>query len=131
MTVKPQGVVSDGQPGAREGQAGRRGVAEGFVVLMSPGIQRCSLFRGVGRSQAENCWSDIKSVTRWIVDRRVLHLLKMWLECPVEETDKRGRKTRTTEAKDPSRPCWRICTCAGLFWDGKSSGWSKASVPAL
>ena len=24
----------------------------------------------------------------------------MWLECPVEETDKRGRKTRTTEAKD-------------------------------
>ena len=103
MTVKPQGVVSDGQPGAREGQAGRRGVAEGFVVLMSPGIQRCSLFRGVGRSQAENCWSDIKSVTRWIVDRRVLHLLKMWLECPVEETDKRGRKTRTTEAKDNSR----------------------------
>jgi hypothetical protein len=24
----------------------------------------------------------------------------MWLECPVEETDERGRKTRTTEAKD-------------------------------
>jgi urease accessory protein len=33
-----------------------------------------------------------------IVDRRVLHLIKMWLDCPVEETDKRGRKTRTTEA---------------------------------
>jgi hypothetical protein len=29
-TVKPQGVVSDGQPGAREGQAGRRGVAEHY-----------------------------------------------------------------------------------------------------
>ena len=27
----------------------------------------------------------------------------MWLECPVEETDKRGRKTRTTEAKDNRR----------------------------
>jgi len=25
----------------------------------------------------------------------VLHLIKMWLECPVEETDDRGRKTRT------------------------------------
>jgi group II intron reverse transcriptase/maturase len=45
----------------------------------------------------------LKSVTRRIVDRRVLHLIKMWLECPVEETDKRGRKTRTTEAKDNRR----------------------------
>jgi hypothetical protein len=38
----------------------------------------------------------LKSVARRIVDRRVLHLIKMWLECPVEETDDRGRKTRTT-----------------------------------
>ena len=44
----------------------------------------------------------LKSVTRRIVDRRVLHLIKMRLECPVEETDK-GRKTRTTEAKDNRR----------------------------
>src|SRR6202048_3446555 len=42
----------------------------------------------------------LKSVARRIVDRRVLHLLKMWLDCPVEETDERGRKTRTTEARD-------------------------------
>jgi hypothetical protein len=27
----------------------------------------------------------------------------MWLECPVEETDDRGRKTRTTEARDNRR----------------------------
>jgi len=33
----------------------------------------------------------------------VLHLIKMWLDCPVEETDKRGRKTRTTEARDKRR----------------------------
>jgi RNA-directed DNA polymerase len=45
----------------------------------------------------------LKSVTRRIVDRRVLHLIKMWLECPVEETDDRGRKTRTTGAKDTRR----------------------------
>src|SRR5271169_4318781 len=40
-----------------------------------------------------------------------LHLLsrvhawhtKMWLECAVEETDERGRKTRTTEARDNRR----------------------------
>ena len=42
----------------------------------------------------------LKSVARRIVDRRVLHLIKMWLECPVEETDDRGRKKRTTEARD-------------------------------
>src|SRR6185503_8514453 len=45
----------------------------------------------------------LKSVARRIVDRRVLHLIKMWLECPVEETDDRGRMTRTTEARDKRR----------------------------
>jgi RNA-directed DNA polymerase len=45
----------------------------------------------------------MRSLARRIVDRRVLHLIKMWLECPVEETDDRGRKTRTTEAKDSGR----------------------------
>src|SRR6516162_342359 len=34
----------------------------------------------------------LKSLARRIVDRRVLHLIKMWLECPVEETDDRGGK---------------------------------------
>ena len=27
----------------------------------------------------------------------------MWLDCPVEETDDGGRKTRTTEARDKRR----------------------------
>jgi group II intron reverse transcriptase/maturase len=43
------------------------------------------------------------SLARRVVDRRVLHLIKMWLECPVEETDDRGRKKRTTEARDNRR----------------------------
>jgi len=43
------------------------------------------------------------SLARRIVDKRVLHLIKMWLECAVEETDQRGRKKRTTEAKDNGR----------------------------
>jgi RNA-directed DNA polymerase len=43
------------------------------------------------------------SLARRIVDRRVLHLIRMWLECSVEETDHRGRKTRTTEARDRRR----------------------------
>ena len=45
----------------------------------------------------------MRSLARRIVDRRVLHLIKMWLECAVEESDDRGRKTRTTEAKDRGR----------------------------
>jgi len=45
----------------------------------------------------------MKSLARRIVDKRMLHLIKMWLECAVEETDDRGRKKRTTEAKDSGR----------------------------
>jgi group II intron reverse transcriptase/maturase len=45
----------------------------------------------------------LQSLARRIVDARVLHLIKQWLECSVEETDDRGRKTRTTEAKDQRR----------------------------
>jgi RNA-directed DNA polymerase len=45
----------------------------------------------------------MKSVARRVVDGRVLHLIKMWLVCSVEEPDDRGRKTRTTQAKDRRR----------------------------
>jgi RNA-directed DNA polymerase len=45
----------------------------------------------------------MRSLARRIVDPRVLHLIKMWLECAVEETDDRGRKARSTETKDSGR----------------------------
>jgi RNA-directed DNA polymerase len=45
----------------------------------------------------------MKSVSRRISDGRVLRLIKMWLETPVEETDKRGRKERTTRNKDEGK----------------------------
>ena len=59
----------------------------------------------------------LQSVARRIVDRRVLHLIKMWLECPVEETDDRGRKARTTEARDNRRgiPQGSPITAAGEY----------------
>jgi RNA-directed DNA polymerase len=45
----------------------------------------------------------MKSVARRVSDGAMLHLIKMWLEAPVEETDERGNKRRTTRNKDQGR----------------------------
>ena len=45
----------------------------------------------------------MKSVARRVSDRRLLGLIKSWLEAPVEETDERGRKHRTTRNQDEGR----------------------------
>jgi RNA-directed DNA polymerase len=45
----------------------------------------------------------LQSVARRVVDRQILHLIQMWLNAPVEETDKRGNKKRTTRNRDEKR----------------------------
>jgi RNA-directed DNA polymerase len=45
----------------------------------------------------------LKSVARRVVDGAMLHLLKMWLKAPVEETDERGRKRWNTRNRDEGR----------------------------
>jgi retron-type reverse transcriptase len=45
----------------------------------------------------------MKSVSRRLSDRLLLHLLRQWLEMPVEESDARGRTRRTTRNRDGGR----------------------------
>ena len=45
----------------------------------------------------------MKSVARRVVDGAMLHLIKMWLEAPVEETDDRGHKQSSTRNRDEGR----------------------------
>jgi len=42
----------------------------------------------------------MKSLSRRISDGRMLRLIKLWLETPVEETDAKGHRHRTTRNKD-------------------------------
>jgi group II intron reverse transcriptase/maturase len=45
----------------------------------------------------------LRSVARRVVDGAMLHLIKMWLTAPVEETDERGKKHRSTRNRDQGR----------------------------
>jgi len=45
----------------------------------------------------------LKSVARRVVDGAMLHLIKMWLEAAVEETDERGQRHRSTRNRDEGR----------------------------
>jgi len=45
----------------------------------------------------------LKSVARRVVDGAMLHLIKMWLEAPVEETDEKGNKHRSTRNRDEGK----------------------------
>jgi RNA-directed DNA polymerase len=45
----------------------------------------------------------MRSVARRVVDGAMLHLIKMWLEAPVEETDERGNIHRSRRNRDEGR----------------------------
>ena len=86
---KPQGVISDDQPDAREGQAGRLGVAERFAVPLKPGKRRG------GKGGPQLFKTDAKSGQAVSIDlaRRVATAMVM---VPVAQT---GRATEAGAAR--------------------------------
>src|SRR5246127_737395 len=62
----------------------------------------------------------MKSVARRVIDGAMLHLIKMWLEAPVEETDERGNKRRGTPQGSPISPL-----LSNLYMRRFVLGWKK------
>ena len=76
----------------------------------------------------------LRSVARRVVDGAMLHLIKMWLETPVEETDEQGKKHRSTRNRDdgrgtpqgaPIRPL-----LSNLYMRRFVLGWKQLGYPA-
>jgi RNA-directed DNA polymerase len=67
---------------------------EGYTDVVDADLSK--YFDTIPHSELMQC------VTRRIVDRQMLHLIKMWLKVPVEERDETGKK-RLTGGKDNDR----------------------------
>src|SRR5882724_6387386 len=75
----------------------------------------------------------LQSVARRVVDGAILHLIKMWLEAPVEETDEHGNKHRSTRNRDEGRgiPQGSPITPLTQKVTSNLNGWSPAGGEVL
>jgi RNA-directed DNA polymerase len=71
----------------------------------------------------------MQCVARRIVDKRMLHLVKMWLKAPVEERDEKGKK-RLTGGKDRAHgtPQGGVASplLANLYMNRMLKGWRRS-----
>src|SRR6516164_7908272 len=111
---KPQGVVRDDQPDAREGQAGRPGVTERFAVPRKPGNAgggkgpqfKTNARRSEGPINSEECSETADGVARESEGRSRLSVL-----CPVRQ--------------DQPRRHSGLCLCSVSLEQGHTGcGWS-------
>src|SRR5206468_795338 len=100
---KPQGVVSDVQPDAREGQAGRSGVAEGSAVPLKP--------VNAGGGKGPQFKTDARR-GEGLGDWATYQLRRVFRNCRRRCTRKRRQKPAiasmpctTSSARWASRPC--------------------------
>ncbi|MGB8477087.1 MAG: reverse transcriptase domain-containing protein, partial [Candidatus Acidiferrum sp.] len=93
---RSDGLFTRATWGARCGQSARR-------VLRGGTGTRGFASRSVPTHHSIPHADLLKSVARRVVDGAMLHLIKMWLEAPVEETDEKGDAHRSTRNRDEGR----------------------------
>jgi RNA-directed DNA polymerase len=95
-------------------------LCEGYTDVVDADLSR--YFDTIPHSELLQC------VARRIVDKHMLHLLKMWLKVPVEETDDKGKK-RLTGGKDNDRgtPQGGVVSplLANLYMNRMLKGWTN------
>src|SRR5258708_5741855 len=93
---RSDGLFTRATWGARCGQSARRGLRGGTGTSDL-------VARSVPTHHSIPHSDLLKSVARRIVDGAILHLIKMWLDAPGEETDEQGNKHRSTRNRDEGK----------------------------
>src|SRR5882724_7287158 len=95
-------------------------LCEGYTDVIDADLSK--FFDTIPHSELLQC------VARRVVDKHMLHLLKMWLKVPVEERDEKGRK-RLTGGKDQDRgtPQGGVISplLANLYMNRMLKGWRR------
>ena len=113
--------------GYRRGKSGQGAIQkvdellhEGYTDIVDADLSK--YFDTIPHSELMQC------VARRIVDRHMLHLIKMWLKVPVEERDENGKR-RLTGGKDNDRgtPQGGVISpaLANLYMNRMLKGWRQ------